>query len=113
LESSDSYDDVPAQPSETPGQENAHESALSYLDSGSFSRSGLIDQLDYEGYSLADATYAVNAVAYHGLWNEQAAKSAQWYLDSSSFSRSGLIDQLEYEGFTYAQAIYGVNSVGL
>jgi len=53
--------DAPA-PSETTGQENARESAQSYLDSQSFSRTGLIDQLVYEGFSQAEAEYGVNAV---------------------------------------------------
>ncbi|WP_202409606.1 Ltp family lipoprotein [Halobacillus litoralis] len=34
--------------------------AQDYLDYSSFSRSGLIDQLIYEGFSTEDATYAVN-----------------------------------------------------
>ena len=84
---------------------------MSYLDTAAFSRSGLIKQLEYEGYSTADATYAVDAVAPD--WNEQAAKAAKDYLDTSGFSRSGLIQQLEYEGYTNAQAVYGVTQAGL
>jgi colicin import membrane protein len=91
-------------------QDNAQESAESYLDSGSFSRSGLIHQLKFEGYSTADATAAVDAVSPD--WNAQAAKTAAGYLDSGSFSRSGLIHQLEFEGFTASQAAYGVNQAG-
>jgi colicin import membrane protein len=98
-------------PAETAGQENARLSAESYLDTMAFSRSGLIDQLKYEGYSTKDATYAVDAVSPN--WNEQAAKAAKDYLDSSSFSRSGLIEQLEYEGYTKQEAVYGVNQAGL
>jgi hypothetical protein len=100
-----------AKPGETVAQENARRSAESYIDTAAFSRSGLIGQLKYEGFSRADATYAVDAIAVD--WNEQAAKSAQSYLDTSGFSRSGLIGQLKYEGFTQAQATYGVNAVGL
>ena len=51
-------------PSETIGQQNARESAQSYLDSQSFSRSGLIDQLLFEGFSQAEAEYGVNAVGF-------------------------------------------------
>ncbi len=90
---------------------NALESAESYLDSSSFSRSGLIEQLEYEGYSTADATYAVEAIAPN--WNKEAAESAKSYLDGSSFSRSGLIEQLEYEGYSHQQAEYGVSRAGL
>jgi hypothetical protein len=97
-------------PSETIGQENARESAQSYLDSQSFSRSGLIDQLLFEGFSQADAEYGTDSIKAD--WNQQAALSAQSYVDSQSFSRSGLIDQLLFEGFSQAEAEYGVNAVG-
>jgi hypothetical protein len=96
---------------ETAGQENARRSAESYLDTAPFSRTGLIKQLEFEGYSTADATYAVDAVSPD--WNEQAARSAESYLDTQAFSRSGLISQLEFEGYTTAQAVYGVNQTGL
>ena len=92
-------------------RQNAVESAESYLQYSSFSRSGLIEQLEYEGYSKSDATYAVDTLDVN--WKEQAAKSAESYLEFSSFSRSGLIDQLMYEGFTRSEAEYGASSVGL
>ena len=76
-----------------------------------FSRTGLIKQLEYEGFSEADATYGADA--QHANWNEQAAKKAADYLDMTSFSRQGLIDQLVYEGFTRSEAEYGVDAVGL
>jgi hypothetical protein len=76
-----------------------------------FSRSGLIDQLEYEGYSTEDATAAVDSLGTD--YNSEAAESAQQYLDMTGFSRSGLIDQLEYEGFTSEQAEYGVSQAGL
>jgi hypothetical protein len=81
------------------------------LDYTAFSRSGLIDQLKFEGFNQDDATYAVDALNVD--WNEQAAQSAASYLDYTSFSRSGLIDQLVFEGFTQSQAEYGVNTTGL
>jgi Host cell surface-exposed lipoprotein len=95
----------------TVSQENAIETAESYLDYTGFSKSGLVGQLKYEKFSPADAWFAVNHIDVN--WNEQAAKVAKDYLEYSSFSRQGLIDQLEYEGFTTAQAIYGVNRTGL
>lgn len=96
---------------ESISQRNARGSAEDYLAFASFSRTGLIGQLEYEGFSTADATYAVDVLNVD--WNEQAAKSAASYLEFSSFSRSGLIDQLVYEGFTQAQAEYGVSTTGL
>ena len=98
-------------PKPTISQENALESAESYLRVMPFSYSGLVEQLEYEGYSHEDAVYAVDRCGAD--WNEQAALMAQSYLDTMSFSRSGLIEQLEYEGFSYEQAVYGVDSVGL
>jgi len=96
---------------ETPGQKNARESAESYLRYSAFSRVGLIKQLEFEKYSTADATYAVDSLSVN--WNEQAANSAKSYLDYSSFSRQGLIDQLIFDGFTQEQATYGVDTTGL
>jgi Host cell surface-exposed lipoprotein len=104
-------------PAETVSQENARRSAESYLDFSGFSRQGLIEQLSSEygeGFSKADATYAVDHVAVN--WNAEAAESAKGYLSHSAFSRQGLIEQLESEygeGFTHAQAVYGVNQTGL
>jgi hypothetical protein len=96
---------------ETVSQSNARDKAESYLAMTAFSRTGLIKQLQFEGFSKADSTYGVDAT--HTNWNEQAALKAQSYLDMTSFSRSSLISQLKFEGFTTAQAKYGVKSVGL
>jgi hypothetical protein len=96
---------------ETVSQSNAREKAQDYLDYSAFSREGLIKQLEFEGFSNADATYGTDAVGAD--WNAQAALKAQDYLDYSAFSRSGLIDQLEFEGFTSSEARFGADSVGL
>jgi hypothetical protein len=96
---------------ETVSQENARKSAKNYLDTLAFSRTGLIKQLEFEGFSTEDATYAVDAL--NPDWNEQAAKSAKNYLDTMAFSRAGLIEQLIFEGFTQEQAEYGVSTTGL
>ena len=95
-------------PTETIGQKNAVKKALSYLDFMAFSRKGLIEQLEYEGFSHDEAVYGVDKCGAD--WNEQAAKKAAEYLDFTSFSRDGLIDQLEYEGFTHSEAVYGVDA---
>jgi hypothetical protein len=101
----------------TIGQSNAAQSAAQYLSTQPFSRAGLIQQLSSsagEGFSLADATYGVDA--QHADWNAQAALSAKQYLSTGPFSRAGLIEQLSSsagEGFTYAQAVYGVTAAGL
>ena len=103
---------IPTPVPPTDGQQQAMDSAASYLSEGTgFSRNGLIGQLDSsagEGFSKADATYGVDAQGAD--WNAQAVLSAQTYLnDGMGFSRNGLIEQLVGgEGFTKAQATYGV-----
>lgn len=94
----------------TLGQKNALDKAESYLNYSSFSHSGLITQLEFEGFSNEDATYATDNCGAD--WNEQAAAKAKSYLDYSSFSKSGLIEQLEFEGFTTEQAEHGATEVG-
>jgi len=95
----------------TPGQNNARKKAVSYLEYGAFSRSGMINQLKYEGFTTAQATYGVTVL--HVNWSRQAMLKAKEYLDYDSFSHRGLIEQLEYEGFTVGQATYGVSRTGL
>ncbi len=97
-------------PSPTTGEKNALRSAREYLNFSAFSYTGLIKQLEYEGYSTEEATYAADNC--NANWNEQAAKSAKEYLDMSSFSRQELINQLIYEGYTQEQAEYGVTQNG-
>lgn len=100
-----------AAPAPTASQSNALRMAKQYLDYTAFSHSGLIEQLEYEGFSNTDATYGADNCGAD--WNAQAAKKAQEYLDYTAFSRQGLIEQLEYEGFTADQAAYGASAVGL
>lgn len=94
----------------TTGESNALETAQNYLDTMPFSEQGLSDQLESEGYSDSEISYAIKNCGAD--WNEQAAIAAQSYLDLMSFSRQELIDQLLYEGFTEEQAEYGVTAVG-
>ena len=107
------------EPEFTISQQNAIESAQSYLRTGAFSRVGLINQLSSkygEGFPKADAVFPLAVNHINVDWNEQAAKSAKSYLDFGSFSCQGLIDQLESkygEGFTHSQAVYGANQTGL
>lgn len=97
-------------PSLTTGEKNALRTAREYLNISAFSYTGLIKQLEYEGYSTEEATYAADNC--NANWNEQAAKSAKEYLSVMSFSRQGLIEQLMFDGFTQEQAEYGVTQNG-
>lgn len=99
------------EPDLSAAQEQAVGMADDYLAYTAFSRKGLIEQLEFEGFETADAEFAVDYLDVD--WKEQAAKMAEDYLDYSNFSRQGLIEQLEYEGFSREQAEYGVNEAGL
>lgn len=98
------------EPDMTMAQKNALRSAKSYLDLTAFSRSGLIKQLEFEGYETEDATFAVDNCGAD--WNEQAVLKAKDYLEMTAFSRDGLIKQLEFEGFTHEEAVYGAEQNG-
>jgi hypothetical protein len=105
----------PSKPDMTAGQENALESAHSYIDGQAFSKKGLIEQLSSEygeDFSKADATFAANHVGADR--KAEAVESAEGYLDGQSFSKAGLIEQLTSsygEGFTPEQARYAVGKV--
>lgn len=93
----------------TTGERNALDKAYSYLQYTAFSYTGLIEQLEFEGFTPSEAQYGADHCGAD--WKEQAARKAQQYLEYSSFSRSGLIEQLEFEGFTRSEAEYGVSQV--
>lgn len=106
-------------PDMTTAQENAYESAKSYVDTLAFSKKGLMKQLtsDYgEGYEKKDARFAIKLLQKRGEvnWKEEAVEAAQNYLDTQSFSKKGLFEQLtsEYaDQFTEKQAQYAVDKV--
>ena len=97
-------------------QRNAARSASSYLSMTGFSRDGLIDQLSSdagEGYSVADATAAVDSLNVD--WKENAARSAKEYLNITGFSCKRLIEQLSSSAgskYTLEQATYGAHAAG-
>jgi type IV secretory pathway VirB10-like protein len=101
----------PVEPEFTVAQEQAIGSAQDYLAFMAFSKSGLVEQLEFEGFSESDAEFAVEHITVD--WNEQAVESAEAYLDMMHFSRSALIEQLEFEGFSTKQATYAVDELGL
>jgi hypothetical protein len=109
---------APAVPQFTVSQESAIQAAQQYLSMGTgFSREGLIQQLDSSagsGFSVADATFAVNHIKVN--WDQQAALAAKGYMQMGGFSYSSMVQQLESSsgsGFTPAQAAYGAKAAGL
>lgn len=110
---------APTTPALTASQQQAIESAQSYLDNlGGFSEEGLLKQLTSsygEGFSQADAQFAINYL--HPDWYQQAVESAKSYIsDGMGFSKAGLYQQLTSsygEGFTAGQANYALTQVGM
>jgi hypothetical protein len=100
----------PAAPALTLGQTNAVLKAKSYLSLAGFSRDGLVEQLQFEGFSPEDSAYGADNAGAD--WNAEAAEKAKSYMDLSAFSASGLSDQLAFEGFTPEQVAAGLAAVG-
>lgn len=95
----------------TPDMTDALNKAKSYLSSSPCSPVGLVEQLQYDGYSEEAAKYAVANCGAN--WQIQAMKITNIYLDNYVFSRAAIIEQLEYEGFTHEDAIYGADHCGI
>lgn len=89
-------------------EEKALDQAQSYLNSQAFSYSGLIEQLEFHGFSHEEAVYGADHCGAD--WMEQALKNAHSYLRSQAFSYRGLKDQLEFSGYTPEEAEYGVDN---
>ena len=106
---------APAGPSLTGGQQQAVDSAESYLSEGQgFSKQGLLNQLTSsfgEGFSKSDAEFAIKYLKPN--WDKQAVDSANGYLsEGQGFSEQGLLQQLTAtagEGFTEAQGEYAIS----
>ena len=90
-------------------QEKALKKAVNYLVANSFSYAGLVEQLQYEGFSAESSAYAADNCKAD--WNDQAASRANYYMNMAEFSKRDSIDQLMFEGFTEEQATYGANAV--
>jgi hypothetical protein len=94
----------------TVGQREALVDARSYVQMGGFSLKSLVSQVEFDGFSSANATYGATHAGAN--WNQQAAEDARSYMQMGGFSASGLIGQLEFDGFTVAQAKFGAKAVG-
>ncbi len=99
---------TPTEPGMTNEQKNALEQADQYLAFTNFSHDGLVEQLEYEGYSHDVAVFAADNCGAD--WNAQAVNTAKGYLEISAFSYEGLYDQLIFEKFTEEQARHGVDN---
>ena len=93
-------------------QENnkALEAAKMYIQVKPFSRDGLVQHLEAEGFSHDEAAEAVDALSTD--WKEMALIQARSYIKYMTLSQSGLIKQLQAAGFTEAEAAYGAENCG-
>ena len=98
------------EPQLTMEQKNAIKQAENYIAMMPFSKTGLINQLEFEGYSNEDATFAAENITVD--WRAQAVKHAETYVETMAFSRQGLIDQLVFEGHSQEDADYAATEVG-
>lgn len=96
--------------------QNCLDDANNYLESESFSKKGLRDQLkskDGDNYPEKAVDYAMSHIKVN--WNEQAYKAAKDYQDAHvGGSRKEMLDQLTSsygDGFTKSQAQYAVNKL--
>lgn len=95
----------------TTGERNALDKARSYLSWMRFSEQGLYDQLEYDGFTEAEARYGVANCGAD--WQEQADKAAKSYLASSHMGPAQLRYQLrDFEKFTAAQTEKAMQSLG-
>lgn len=90
-------------------QSRAQSMAQRYLRTISFSKSGLKDQLVFEGFNDSDAQWAVDNIDVD--WNEQAVKKAEDYARLMDMSNQGIYDQLIFEGFSPEQAQHGIDNM--
>lgn len=94
----------------TLAQQNVIKKAQSYLKFSGFSRQGLIEQLEYEGFTPDDSTFGADNAGAD--WNAEAAEKAASYLKFSAFSRDGLYEQMAYEKFSDSEIQFALTSVG-
>ena len=93
----------------TVGEKAALDKSNEYLSIMHFSKEGLRQQLEYEGFTTEEIDYAINNQSVD--WSEQALGKGKEYMNTMSFSKTGLKEQLLFEGFTDEQATYAVNEI--
>src|SRR5690606_15094392 len=94
VENAESAPEAPADDL-TSAQRNAVQKAESYLEYSGFSESGLVTQLEFEGFDTADAQFAVTHLSPD--WMAQAVKKAESYMQYSAVSETGLVGHEDYD----------------
>ena len=83
--------------------------AQQYLDYTPMSCSGLMKQLEFDGFTSSQAKYGAQQSDACSGTDIYAARKARQYLEYTPMSCSGLIKQLEFDGFTSSQAQNGAH----
>jgi SOS response regulatory protein OraA/RecX len=94
----------------TDTQESALARAKLYLQQGYFSERGLREKLIQDGYSAANAAFAVNRCYVD--WSTQAVNAAKSYVKNRAISESALLKLLLSDGFTNEQSKNAVKKCG-
>lgn len=90
-------------------QDGAIRIAKQYLSEFDFSKSGLIERLEYDVLH----EYAVYAADNVGVdWNEQAETRAKFYL-REGISKNGLLEILEIRGFPHEDVARAIDNIGV
>jgi hypothetical protein len=84
--------------------------AKSDLRAEPYSLEGLVVQLNFGGYTMAEATYGAENSGAN--WNHEALVAAKENLATKAYSMKGLIERLKIAKFTAVQASYGVANSG-
>ena len=92
-------------------QQDAVDEAELFLDIFAFSREDLIGQLVFGGFTLDQATRAVDGL--NADFDAEAVESAENFLELFDFTCQELLDQLSFGGFTTGQATHAGSEVGL
>ncbi|HZK09767.1 MAG TPA: Ltp family lipoprotein [Clostridia bacterium] len=92
-------------------KENAKKLAEENARYSNYSKTGLIELLEYEGLSSEAAKYGVESIEAGLDWKERAKNTAETYLTYQAASEKGLREVLEYEGFEKDQVEFAIKSI--
>lgn len=93
--------------------DQAKKMAEGYLDSIPMSKQELIEQLEFEGFSLQVSTATVNGMTTVD-WKEQAKLKAEDLLTRKQYTKQEMIEKLiDSMMFTQEEAEYGATATGL
>lgn len=83
--------------------------AKDYVESYSYSRIGVIEELISDGFTKEQSIYGADNCDAN--WNTQALRMTKEYLEADSYSKLDLIRELESDYFTHEEAVYAAEHV--